>query len=90
MAILTRDEMFQKAREAIAEVIRIDKEKVQTESLFIEDLGADSLDLTSLLLELEDVFGIVIEIDEAEDLKTVNDVLDLMEKAIAEQGSTDA
>ena len=52
----------------------MDPEKVKLESKFIEDLGADSLDIVELVMAMEEEFDIEIPDEDAEKLKTVNDV----------------
>lgn len=61
--------------ETIAEQLGIDVSEVTEEKSFIEDLNADSLDLTELIMTLEEKFDIEIGDEEAEKLKTVRDVI---------------
>lgn len=58
----------------IVEQLGVDREEVSAEKSFIEDLNADSLDLTELIMTFEERFGIEISEEEAEKLKTVDDV----------------
>jgi len=65
----------QRVREIVAEQLERDvKEVVNTASL-IDDLGADSLDVVELVMKMEEEFGIEIPDEEAEKIKTVNDVI---------------
>ena len=71
--------MKDKLIELVAMGLGVDASKVKMESHFINDLGADSLDTVELVLELEDVFGIEIPDDVAEELFTVADVYKYLE-----------
>ncbi len=68
--------IFEKVQEKVADQLSIDPEDVTMESSFIEDLGADSLDIVELLMALEEEFDIEIPDEEAEKLITVGDVVD--------------
>ncbi len=68
--------IFEKVQEKISEQLGIDIEEVTMESSFIDDLGADSLDIVELLMALEEEFDIEIPDEEAEKLVTVSDVVD--------------
>ncbi|MDK6233076.1 acyl carrier protein [Aerococcus sanguinicola] len=54
----------------------VEAERVSRDLSFTDDLGADSLDVVELIMELEDIFGIQIPDDEVESIETVGDVLD--------------
>ncbi len=64
----------EKVKSIIVEQLGVDAEKVKLESKFIEDLGADSLDIVELVMAMEEEFDIEIPDEDAEKLKTVNDV----------------
>jgi len=64
-----------RVREIVAEQLDKDIEEVKSESSFIKDLGADSLDIVELVMKMEEEFGIEIPDEEAEKIKTVNDVV---------------
>ncbi len=64
-----------KIRKTVAEKLKVDLEDVIPEASFIDDLGADSLDIVELIMSMEELFDIEIEDDEAEKLTTVNAVL---------------
>lgn len=57
----------------VAEKLNIDEKNVSSASRFQEDLGADSLDIVELLMEIEEEFGVSISDEESEKLKTVGD-----------------
>ncbi len=65
-----------KVRAIIAEQLGINEDQVKAESSFIEDLGADSLDIVELVMAMEEEFEIEIPDEEAENIKTVQDALD--------------
>jgi len=62
----------------VAEQLGVDPSEVTPEKSFVEDLNADSLDLTELVMTLEEKFDIEIAEDKAESLKTVRDVIDFV------------
>ena len=62
-------------REIVAEQLERDVNEVTNEASFIDDLGADSLDIVELVMKMEEEFGIEIPDEEAEKIKTVNDVI---------------
>lgn len=70
----------QEVIDIVVEQLGVDKEDVTPSKSFVEDLNADSLDLTELIMTLEERFGCEISEEEAEKLKTVGDVVDYIEK----------
>ncbi len=64
-----------KVRELIADRLKLDIEQVQPSSKFIEDLGADSLDIVEMIMQMEEDFGITIPDEDAEKIKTVGDAI---------------
>jgi acyl carrier protein len=64
-----------KVKEIVAEQLGKDINEVTEKASFIEDLGADSLDIVELVMKMEEEFGIEIPDEEAEKIKTVNDVV---------------
>lgn len=71
--------MLERIKEIIADQLSVDKEKVTLESNFVDDLGADSLDTVELLMAFEEEFGVEIPDTEAENIKTVQDVVNYIE-----------
>ena len=63
----------------IAEKLSVDVEEVVPEASFVDDLGADSLDLVELIMSMEEEFEIDISDEEAEKLLTVQDALDYIQ-----------
>lgn len=69
------DELFNKIKGMIADRLNVDEAAVTMEASFKDDLGADSLDLVELVMELEDEFDLEIADEEAEKIATVGDVI---------------
>ncbi|NCN40989.1 acyl carrier protein [bacterium] len=63
-----------KVAKIIEEQLGVDQEKIKPEASFIDDLGADSLDIVELVMAMEEEFDIEIPDEDAEKLKTVSDV----------------
>ena len=63
-----------KVKDIVVEQLGVDPEKVKIEAKFIEDLGADSLDIVELVMAMEEEFDLEIPDEDAEKLKTVGDV----------------
>ncbi|MBO5850938.1 MAG: acyl carrier protein [Clostridia bacterium] len=70
---------FEKVKELLVENLGVAEEKITLESEIIKDLGADSLDLVEMLLSMEENFGITISDDQTENIKTVKDIVDIIE-----------
>ncbi|MDF2839959.1 MAG: acyl carrier protein [Clostridia bacterium] len=68
--------IFEKVQEKVVEQLGVEAEEVTMESSFIDDLGADSLDIVELLMALEEEFDIEIPDEEAEKLSSVGDVVE--------------
>lgn len=69
--------LFEEIRDVICEQLGIEKEEVKLETTF-EDLGADSLDLFQIVIELEEKYS--IQIEDVEGLKTIQDAVEYVEK----------
>jgi acyl carrier protein len=68
--------VFERIKKIIADQLGADEDDVTMETTFIEDLGADSLDVVELVMAIEDEFDMEIDEDEAENISTVGDVVD--------------
>ena len=71
---------FEKVREALAAQFEIDPEKITMDTNLIDDLGADSLDVVELIMNIEDEFGVSISDEEAANLFTVQRIVEFLEK----------
>ncbi len=65
----------EKVKNIIVEQLGVDSEAVKAEASFIDDLGADSLDIVELVMTMEEEFDLEIPDEDAEKIKTVNDVV---------------
>jgi len=71
--------IFDDVKEVIVEQLNVNGDEVKLESNFVEDLGADSLDVVELVMALEEKFEIEIPDEAAEKIATVKDVVDYIE-----------
>ena len=71
--------MFEKVKTILAEQLNVKTDKIKLESKIVEDLGADSLDVVEMLMSVEDKFSVSVSDEEAVNLKTVKDIVDLLE-----------
>ncbi|HYM80268.1 MAG TPA: acyl carrier protein [Candidatus Limnocylindria bacterium] len=67
-----------RVKEIIAKELEVDPKQVTSEAKFIEDLGADSLDIVELVMALEEEFGLDIPDEDADKLKTVGDAMNYL------------
>ncbi|HHY92407.1 MAG TPA: acyl carrier protein [Firmicutes bacterium] len=68
--------VFDRVKEIIVDQLGVDEEAVTPEASFVEDLGADSLDIVELVMALEEEFGIEIPDEDAEKIATVGDAVE--------------
>ncbi|NLI58030.1 MAG: acyl carrier protein [Clostridium sp.] len=68
--------MLDKIKKIVVEQLGVEEEEITLESSFIDDLGADSLDIVELIMALEEEFDLEIPDSEAEKISTVGDVVD--------------
>ena len=73
-------EILEQVKEVVAEQLNVNKDEIKEDSKFVEDLGADSLDVVELVMALEEKFGIEIPDDEAEKIVTVADAVKYIEE----------
>jgi acyl carrier protein len=71
--------VLEKIKNIVAEQLDVAENEVVPEANFVDDLGADSLDLTELIMAMEDEFGLEIDDEEAQNLRTVNDAIKYIE-----------
>lgn len=72
--------MFEKVCKMLAQQLGIAAESIKAEQEVVKDLGADSLDVVELMMALEDEYGITLPEGEVENVKTVQDIVDMMNK----------
>ena len=63
----------------LSEQLGVDKDKINAGSDVVKDLGADSIDVVQLLMAMEDEFGVTVTEDDASNLKTVEDIVSLID-----------
>jgi acyl carrier protein len=71
--------------EIVCENLGVNKEQVNRNTSFIEDIGADSLDIVELIMELEEEFEITIPDDQAEKIRTVGEAIDYIERELGKK-----
>ena len=74
---------FEKLKKVIAEVLNVDEDEITMESTFMDDLGADSLDVFQIIMGIEEEFDIEIPNEDAEKIVTVGDVVEQIKNKIA-------
>ena len=72
---------FDKVKAIVVEQLGVDEAEVTIDSTFIDDLGADSLDIVELIMAFEEEFNVEIPDDIAEKIKTVKDTVEYIESA---------
>src|ERR1700694_4835662 len=89
LSLLWKERMVPSVEERVIEIVcenlGVNKEQVPRQTSFIEDVGADSLDIVELVMELEEEFEITIPDDQAEKIKTVGEASDYIERELAKK-----
>ena len=73
---------FEKLQKIVAEVLNVDPEEVTMASTFVDDLGADSLDVFQIVMGIEEEFDIEIPAEVAEKIATVGDAVEQIKNAL--------
>ena len=73
---------FEKLKEVIENVLNVDPEEIRMETTFVDDLGADSLDVFQIIMGIEDEFDIKIPAEKAEKIATVGEAVELIKEAL--------
>ena len=73
---------FQKLKEIIIDVLNVGEEDIKMETTFVDDLGADSLDIFQIIMGIEEAFDIEIENEDAEKIVTVGDAVEQIKSAV--------
>ena len=79
---MSSEEVFEKVKQIIVEQLGVEETAVTLEASFIDDLGADSLDIVELVMALEEEFDIEIPDADAEKVVTVNDVVEYIKENV--------
>jgi acyl carrier protein len=82
--VLASDELLERIKKVVIEVLRVKPEEIGNDSRFIEDLGADSLDVVTLLMALEDEFKESISDEDARTLTTVRATMEYISARLGE------
>ena len=72
---------FEKLQKIIAEILSMDPEEITRKKKFVDDLGADSLELFQIIMGIEDTFDVILEDDVVGKVKTVEDAFALIKEA---------
>ena len=72
---------FEKLQEIIADVLNVETDDITMETTFIDDLGADSLDIFQIIMGIEETFDIEIDNEDAEKIMTVGDAVEQIKNA---------
>lgn len=73
---MSEEEIFQTLKEIIVEQLGVDEEKVTLEASFVDDLGADSLDVVELVMAIEERFNIEVSDEQADKIVAVSDLVE--------------
>lgn len=73
---------FEKLQNIIAEVLNIEPDEITMDTTFVEDLGADSLDIFQIIMGIEEEFDIEIPAETAEQVTTVEDAVEMIKNAV--------
>ena len=73
---------LEKLKKIIAEVLNVDEDEITMDTTFVDDLGADSLDVFQIIMGIEEEFDIEIENEEAEKIVTVSDAVEQIKNAL--------
>jgi acyl carrier protein len=73
---------FEKLKKVIAEVLNVDPDEITMETTFMDDLGADSLDVFQIIMGIEEEFDIEIPAEKAEKISTVEEAVELIKSAL--------
>lgn len=76
---------FEKLKKVIAEILNVDESEITPETTFMDDLGADSLDVFQIIMGIEEEFDIEIPAEKAEKIATVEEAVELIKGALSEK-----
>lgn len=78
-------DIAERVKKIIEEQLMVDSSEVTVDASFVDDLGADSLDVVEMIMEIEDEFGIEIPDEDAEKLATVGDAIKYIERRVEQK-----
>ena len=78
---------FEQVKKIVKEQLGVEEEEIQMSSTFVDDIGADSLDIVELIMAFEEEFNIEIPDEKAEKIKTVEDVVKYIEDAKGDEAN---
>ena len=73
---------FEKIRAIIVDVLNVDEDEVSMDTTFVDDLGADSLDVVQIIMGIEEEYGIEISQEDAEKIVTVGDAVEQIKNTV--------
>jgi acyl carrier protein len=79
---MEHEEIFDKVKEVIVDQLTVEEDDVTEDAAFVDDLGADSLDIVELVMALEEQFGISIPDEQAEKIRTVGDAVSFISENV--------
>ena len=82
---MDRDEIVKKITDIVVEQLDVSKDQITPETSFVDDLGADSLDIAELVMEFEDEFDLNIP-DDQQGIKTIGDAVNYIETQLKQKG----
>ncbi len=72
---------LEKLKKIVADVLSVDENEIDLDTTFVDDLGADSLDIFQIVMNIEDEFGIKIDTEKVEKISTVGEAIELIKEA---------
>ncbi|WP_018658632.1 acyl carrier protein [Allofustis seminis] len=82
---MTNEEIFEKIKEILVDRLGVDESRITLETSYTDDLGADSLDLVELIMELEDAFDSEISDEEAQKISTIGKTVEFIQEKFGRQ-----
>ena len=86
----TKDEIYEKVKQIMAELFEIDPEEITPESKLVDDLDLDSIDAVEMIVQLQKLTGKRINPEQFQSVVTVEDVVSILHKLLEEQNSQEA
>ena len=74
---------FELLKRVIADVLNVDEAEISMDTTFVEELGADSLDVFQIIMGVESELNVEFDVEQAENIKTVGDAVEMIKKTVA-------